>query len=364
MALRNLGLGKRSLEDCIHHEARHLVQAFAQEQGKPVDPFSTIFRSVNKLIARILFGHCFSMEEDTLRRLGKGSKAIEEFSGSFWPRLFDTFPRLMKHLQPVLNKTLTSLVHWKDLERLVKEEIQHHRKSRSPEEPRDFIDLYFAKLERSKDDPTSAFTEANLVQVIIDLFIAGSDTSTIALCWALLYMMAHPEIQERVQEELDTVVGPSHVICYEDRKILPFTNAVIHETQRMSSMASLGIVHKCTKDTTIQGLPISKGTIILPNIWSVHYDHKQWATPRKFNPNHFLDKDGNFINREAFLPFSAGIRVCLGEKLARTTLFIFFTGLLRAFRFQLPERVKEINGQPLLGAALQPHPYKTCAVPR
>lgn len=63
-------------------------------------------------------------------------------------KLFDTFPRLMKHLQPVLNKTLTSLVHWKDLERLVKEEIQHHRKSRSPEEPRDFIDLYFAKLER------------------------------------------------------------------------------------------------------------------------------------------------------------------------------------------------------------------------
>ncbi|XP_066477668.1 cytochrome P450 2J2-like [Tiliqua scincoides] len=415
--LRNLGLGKRSLEDCIHHEARHLVQAFAQEQAKPMDPFSPIFCSVNKLIATILLGHCFSMEDDTLQRLNKGSKALEEFSGTIWPRhpsgvsrkwcaplearsscftarspcsaaegvpwvewkqrmppdfggdvrrfpLFDAFPGLMKHLQPILNRTLTCLVHWKDLERLVKEEIQQHQRSWSPEEPRDFIDLYLAQLEKSKDDPTSTFTEANLVQVIIDLFIAGSDTSTIALYWALLYMMAYPEIQERVQEELDTVVDPSRVIRYEDRKILPFTNAVIHETQRMSSMAAIGIVHKCTKDTNVQGLPIRKGTTILPNIFSVHYDHKQWETPRKFNPNHFLDKDGNFINKEAFLPFSAGIRVCLGEKLARATLFIFFTSLLRVFRFQLPEGVKEINSVPMLGAALHPNPYKTCAVPR
>ncbi|KAJ6653662.1 hypothetical protein lerEdw1_008850 [Lerista edwardsae] len=332
--------------------------------GRPTDPFSPVFRSVNKLIATVLLGHCFSTEDDTLCRLSQGSKALQEFSGSVWPRIYDAFPGVMKHLQPVLNRTLTGLAHWRDLERLVKEEIQDHQKSWSPEEPRDFIDLYLAQLEKSKYDPTSAFTEANLVQVIIDLFVAGSDTSTIALCWALLYMMAYPEIQERVREELDSVVGPSRGILYEDRKILPFTNAVIHETQRMSSMAATGVVHRCTQDTAVLGLPVSKGTIILPNIFSVHYDQEQWETPRKFNPYHFLDKDGNFVNKEAFLPFSAGVRVCLGEKLARATLFIFFTSLLREFRFQLPEGVKEINHVPILGAALHPNPYKTCALPR
>lgn len=60
----------------------------------------------------------------------------------------------------------------------------------------------------------------------------------------------------------------------------------------------------------------------------------------------------------------AGHRVCLGEQMARVELFIFFTNLLRAFTFQLPEGVKEINPEYILGAILQPHPYKLCAIPR
>ncbi|KFQ18432.1 Cytochrome P450 2K1, partial [Merops nubicus] len=94
------------------------------------------------------------------------------------------------------------------------------------------------------------------------------------------------------------------------------------------------------------------------------YDSEHWATPWEFNPDHFLDSDGNFVNKEAFLPFSAGHRVCLGEQMARVELFIFFTSLLRAFTFQLPEGVKEINLEYILGAILQPHPYQLCAIPR
>ncbi|XP_053164491.1 cytochrome P450 2J4-like isoform X2 [Hemicordylus capensis] len=364
MTLRNLGLGKRSLEGCVQHQATCLVQALAQEKGRPMDPYSSILSSVGNLIGNVLFGHWFSTADDRFHCLVKGSKAMEEFSSTLCSQLYNAFPSVMKHLQPIIVSTMSALRHWKKLELIIREEIQSHQRSWVPEEPRDFIDLYLAQLEKNKDDPNSPFTELNMVQVIMDLFIAGLDTSTIALSWALLYMMTYPEIQEQVQEELNTVLGPSHVISYEDRKILPFTNAVIHETQRVSSMTATGVFHKCTKDTKLQGLPISKGTIILPNLYSIHYDPDHWETPHKFNPSHFLDKDGNFTNNEAFLPFSAGVRVCLGEKFARTTLFIFFTNLLRAFRFQMPEGVKEINTEPILGSALQPHPFKACAIAR
>uniref|UniRef100_A0A8C4J4N5 Uncharacterized protein n=2 Tax=Dromaius novaehollandiae TaxID=8790 RepID=A0A8C4J4N5_DRONO len=160
------------------------------------------------------------------------------------------------------------------------------------------------------------------------------------------------------------VIGPSRTIEYKDRVILPYTNAVLHEILRYSSISAVGVMRKCTQDTILQGFPITKGTLIFPNMFSVLYDKEQWATPRKFNPGHFLDKDGNFVNREAFMPFAAGHRVCLGEGLARMNLFITFSSLLRAFTFRLPEGVKEADDRPITGFVLQPHPYKTCAIPR
>uniref|UniRef100_A0ACB8FBT0 Uncharacterized protein n=2 Tax=Sphaerodactylus townsendi TaxID=933632 RepID=A0ACB8FBT0_9SAUR len=364
MTLRNLGLGKPVLEDSIQQEAGVLIETFARQNGKPIDPSGPFLAAINNVIATMLFGHSFSSEQDTFQHLIDGSKAMQQFSGKMWPRLYEAFPMVMKPLQPILQRTLLALSHWKQLERLVQNEIREHQKGGVPEEPRDFIDSYLAQVEKCKGDPASTFTGKNMVQVILELFIAGSDTSTVALRWALLCMVEHPEIQEQVQEELDTVLDPSHVIRYEDRKILPFTNAVLHETQRFSSLSAVGVFHKSSKNTSIKGMPLSKGVMILPNLYSVHYDPEQWETPYKFNPGHFLDKDGNFVKKDAFLLFSAGIRVCLGEKMARTMLFILFTSLMRAFRFQLPEGVKKINREAILGIALTPHPYKLCAIPR
>ncbi|KAK4820152.1 hypothetical protein QYF61_020527, partial [Mycteria americana] len=167
-----------------------------------------------------------------------------------------------------------------------------------------------------------------------------------------------PTKPEKVQKELDAVLGPSQLICYEDRRELPYINAVVHEIQRFSNIVFVGMPRVCVRHTTLLGFPIKKGTIIMPNIASVLYDPEQWETSQQFNPGHFLDKEGNFIPREAFLPFSAGHRVCLGEHLARTELFIFFASLLRAFTFRLPEGVTKINTEPILGGTLQPHPYR------
>uniref|UniRef100_A0A8D0EMX6 Uncharacterized protein n=1 Tax=Strix occidentalis caurina TaxID=311401 RepID=A0A8D0EMX6_STROC len=172
--------------------------------------------------------------------------------------------------------------------------------------------------------------------------------------------------EQRDHSELDAVLGPSQLICYKDRRELPYTNAVVHEIQRFSNIVFVGMPRVCVRNTTLLGFPIKKGTIIMPNIASVLYDPEQWETPRQFNPGHFLDKEGKFVSREAFLPFSAGKwhRVCLGEHLARTELFIFFASLLRAFTFRLPEGVTKISTEPILGGTLQPHPYRLCAIPR
>uniref|UniRef100_A0A452GSU8 Uncharacterized protein n=1 Tax=Gopherus agassizii TaxID=38772 RepID=A0A452GSU8_9SAUR len=137
------------------------------------------------------------------------------------------------------------------------------------------------------------------------------------------------------------VLGPFLLICYEDRKNLPYTN-----------------------DTTLQGFPI-------PKVKIVHFDMLVFCvisvkeeSPRQFSPSRFLAKKGNFVSREAFLPFSTGSRVCLGEQLARSELFIFFANLLRAFTFTLPKGVKKFSTKLILGSTMQPQPYKLCVVPR
>lgn len=93
-------------------------------------------------------------------------------------------------------------------------------------------------------------------------------------------------------------------------------------------------------------------------------DEAVWEKPNEFYPEHFLDANGQFVKPDAFLPFSAGRRACLGEQLARVELFIFFTTLLQKFTFVLPEDQPRPREDGHFALARSPHPYQMQAVPR
>lgn len=140
-------------------------------------------------------------------------------------------------------------------------------------------------------------------------------------------------------------------------------------------------------------MSLLQDTTVYPLLTSVLHDPSEWERPHSFHPAHFLDKDGKFVKREAFMPFSAGLfelsdlsgviprqdtlqfllllflagrRICLGESLARMELFIFFTTLLQHFRFTPPPGVSEdeLDLTPCGGVTLSPTPQKLCAVYR
>ncbi|OXB62100.1 hypothetical protein ASZ78_010505 [Callipepla squamata] len=377
--IRSLGFGKNNLEHQIQTEASHLLGIFANTKGEPFDPRTSIVHAIANIICAVVFGHRFSSEDESFSKLIKAVYFVIYFQATIWGRMYDAFPWLM-HRFPGPHQKVFAYNNF--MHNLVMNEVQMHEREKAGN-PQDLIDFYLAQITKTKDDPTSTFNKDNMVQTVVDLLLGGTETTSTTLLWALLYMVQYPEIQgnkktkkkkkklkhchcsaEKVQREIEAVLEPSHIISYEDRKKLPYTNAVIHETLRYSNITSVGVPRLCVRNTTLLGFHIKKGTLVLPNLHSVVYDSDHWATPWKFNPNHFLDLDGNFVNREAFLPFSAGHRVCLGEQMARVELFIFFTNLLRAFTFQLPKGVKEINLEYILGSILQPHPYKICAVPR
>ncbi|KAM4710368.1 cytochrome P450 2J4-like [Discoglossus pictus] len=361
MTLRNLGLGKRGLETRIQEEAQGLVDSINTKNGKRINPSDLLTHSVANVISAVVFGHRFSIDDLTFQNLVKCNNFLVENMGTIWGRMYDAFPWLMQHLPGPHKK---SFEYREYLVKFIRKEIRFHKENESLEEPRDVIDYYLAEIAKTESEPETTFNEGNMIQMVVDLFTAGTETTATTLQWSLLLMVAHPDIQKKVQDELDTVLEGSQVFYYEDRKKLPYTNAVIHEIQRFGNIAAVGIPRSCTRNVTLNGYYFEKDTIILPNLDSVLNDTQCWETPSQFNPNHFLDKNGNFQVNEAFLPFSAGHRVCLGEQLARFELFIFFTTLLHRFNFKLPEGVTEVNTKYIYKMTLQPRPYEICAIPR
>ncbi|XP_063162407.1 cytochrome P450 2J2-like [Candoia aspera] len=359
-ALRKLGLGKKSLEHQIEEEAEKLVEIFAQRKGQPFDPLIPVLNSVSNVICALSFGHQFAPEDEHFQKPIEALKVIVKFSGDTFHVMYNLFSWLMDYFPGPHKEVLASV---ELIRSFAKQEIERHQEFHSLHEPQDFIDHYLLQMEKSRNDPKSTYDEENLAQCIFDLFLAGTETTFTTLMWALLLLANHPNIQEKVQKEIEEVFGFSGSISYQDRKKLPYTNAVLHEMQRFKYVFLFGLPRQSTKDVKMMGFHIPKGAFIFPDLRSVLHDPEQWETPEEFNPNHFLDKDGKFIAREAFLPFGIGERVCLGEQLARIETFIFMTSLLKAFSFRLPEGVKELNQAPITKLTMHPHPYKLCAVP-
>ncbi|KAG5269806.1 hypothetical protein AALO_G00206360 [Alosa alosa] len=181
-----------------------------------------------------------------------------------------------------------------------------------------------------KDIPNTEFHYDNLAATVFNLFLAGTETTS-TIRFAFMILIKHPDIQERVQKEIDSVLGQHGVPRMEDRKSLPFTDAVIHEVQRYMDLVPLNLPHLAIKDISFKGYTIPKDTVIIPMLHSVLRDEDQWEKPWTFNPDHFLDKNGNFKKNPAFLPFSAGKRVCAGESLARMELLIFLVSIVQQF---------------------------------
>ncbi|XP_034560922.1 cytochrome P450 2J6-like [Notolabrus celidotus] len=354
--LRSFGLGKNIVEQSISEEIRHLQEEIEKEKGDTFNPANVFYKATSNVICQLVMGKRYDYSDHELQHMLKCMSEEMMLEGSIWGWVYESFPALMKHLPGPHNKIFS---HFDTVYGFISREVQKHKIDLDPNNPRDYIDAFIIEMEKHKET-TMGFSEANLAACSLDLFLAGTETTSNTMLWALVYLISNPDIQSKVQAEIDTVIGQSRLPTMADRPNLPYTDAVIHEIQRFGNIVPLNAFRMANKDTTLGGYFIPKGTSLLPILTSVLFDKTEWETPDIFNPGHFLDSEGKFLKREAFMPFSAGKRVCLGEGLARMELFLFFVGLMQKFSFSVPDGVKLDQGG-VTGITRVPHPFKVYA---
>ncbi|XP_075057360.1 cytochrome P450 2K1-like [Mixophyes fleayi] len=357
--LRDFGMGKKIIENKINEESVFLVKKFKSFGGKPFENSMILNAAVANIIVSILLGHRFNYEDPVFLRLMSLITENIRLVGSPMVMLYNTFTSIMSWL-PGSHKTVSQ--NAKETQKFIKETFTKSKEELDINDQRTLIDSFLIKQQEEKQESTKYFCDENLTMVVSNLFAAGMDTTSTTLRWALLLMMKYPEIQKNVQKEIEKVIGAAEPQT-EHRKVMPYTDAVIHEIQRFANIIPTNLPHATAQDVTFKGYFLPKGTYVIPLLTSVLRDEAHFEKPDEFYPQHFLDSNGCFVKKEAFLPFSAGKRSCAGENLAKMELFIFFIRLLQNFTFQAPPGA-ELDINPSVGFITPPMRHSICAVPR
>ncbi|KAM9616706.1 cytochrome P450 2K1-like isoform 1-T1 [Morphnus guianensis] len=359
--LRDFGMGKKAIEDRIVEEYGYLADSIVAQEGKPFDGSKMINAAVANIIVSILLGKRFDCKDSRFVRLIHLTKENVRLAGKPLVTMYNTFPQLGFLLRA--NKIL--LQHRDEFHAYLQVTFVERLKTLDKNDQRNFIDAFLVKQQEEKSTTNGYFHNGNLLSLISNLFTAGMETISTTLNWGFLLMLKYPEIQRKVQEEIEQVIG-SNPPQIKHRTHMPYTDAVIHEIQRFANILPLDLPHETAADVTLKGYFIPKGTYIIPLLASVLQDKSQWEKPDAFYPEHFLDANGKFVKKDAFMPFSAGRRICAGETLAKMELFLFFTSLLQKFTFHPPPgvSVSDLDLSPAISFNIRPKPYKMCAVTR
>ncbi|TXG58360.1 hypothetical protein EZV62_016189 [Acer yangbiense] len=228
--------------------------------------------------------------------------------------------------------------------RFVRERVDQDNKFMSDDKEKekktkDFLDVLLEFQGNGKDEP-SKISEKNINIFILEIFLAGSETTSSTIEWAMTELLCNPESLNKAKAELTEVVGPNKRVEETDIENLPYLRAVVKETMRLHPPIPLLVPRRAIEDTNFQGYHIPKNTQVLINVWAIGRDPDVWDEPWSFKPERFLGSKIDYKGHNyEFIPFGAGRRMCAGVPLAQRMLHLILGSLLHHFDWQLGANV-------------------------
>ncbi|XP_035227372.1 cytochrome P450 18a1-like [Stegodyphus dumicola] len=352
--LRDLGFGKTRMEELLKEEILEFLQCIEDYHGSPVKLAELLTSSTSNNIAALIFGRVLKLSDPKRQKLDNELNEVGRIAGAlFWQIFFPWIAAVMTFFNLGDKGKLSRALA--EVKKYCREEMEDHEKTLDPNNIRDFVDGYLLEIKKKADEPNTTFKRGVLPDIARGFFGAGSETVRLSVEWTMLVCAAFPEVQMKIQQEIDDVIGQERFPTRTDHLQMPYTEAVILELGRWKTILPLNIMRRTLKDTELNGYFIPKNTHILAVIWAVHHDKKLWGNDTDvFRPERFLSEDGKkVIKPEYYIPFSIGKRACPGKSFAEVEVFLYVTALLQKFNVSMPPGTRpDLEG--ILGIGLQP----------
>ncbi|XP_072396455.1 methyl farnesoate epoxidase-like isoform X3 [Diabrotica undecimpunctata] len=364
--LREFGFGTKSMSMSIEEEAQELVQYILRTINQNDSVVFNVHNMFNLHILnclwKMLAGVRYMAEDAKMRELQ--SILNELFQAvSMVGATFSHFP-ILKYIAPEKSGYNVYVKNHKLIWDFIRKEIAYHKSTHNPHSPRDVMDVYLNVL-KSEDGKSvgESFSEDQLVATCMDMFMAGSETTSNTLSFAVLYLILYPEVQKKAQAEIDYVIGKCRTPCLADRPRMPYLECVVLESLRMFGGRAFTVPHRALRDTYLCGYRIPKDVLVIANLYGCMLEEGcEYENPDVFKPERFLE-NGKIFLPDSFIPFGIGKHRCLGESLARANVFIFLAVLLQNFDLNIcPEHPPTTEW--IDGVTPGPKPFKARITPR
>ncbi|KAJ1282203.1 hypothetical protein BS78_03G033400 [Paspalum vaginatum] len=212
---------------------------------------------------------------------------------------------------------------------------------------KDLLSVLLARMRERQplaDGEDSTINETDIKALLLNLFTAGTDTTSSTVEWALAELIRHPDVLAKAQEELDAVVGRGRLVSESDLPRLTYLTAVIKETFRLHPSTPLSLPRVAAADCEVEGFRIPRGTTLLVNVWAIARDPAAWGPgdPLEFRPARFLpggSHAGVDVKGSDFelIPFGAGRRICAGLSWGLRMVTLMTAALVHALDWELAE---------------------------
>ncbi|XP_059477628.1 cytochrome P450 307a1-like [Neocloeon triangulifer] len=252
-------------------------------------------------------------------------QVVQNFDEIFWDINQGYAVDFLPWLLPVYQGHMKQLQQWAHNIRqfiLTRVVAAHRERMQQGGPASDFTD---ALLQHLESDPELTWQHA-----IFELedFLGGHSAVGNLIMLTLAAVVKYPEVGAKIQAEIKKVAGDGRPINLFDRSVMPYTEATILETLRVTS--SPIVPHVATEDSSISGYEIPKGTVVFLNNYELNTGEEYWKEPETFKPERFVVED-QVVKPSHFIPFSTGKRTCIGSKLVQSFTFAVVTSILQNF---------------------------------
>lgn len=363
-AMKLYGHELKRLEGTICSEADDIARRFHEHDGEAVDPKIDITVAVMNVICSLVYGQRYDIHDPEFERIVDYNDKFVEIFASYtlldqlpWLRFF---PLKTVKLMEDARSTRDEIINRKYQEHKEKFMVENANNNFQIQDLTDALLKTAFEESQNASKELPSLTEDNIMMTMQDMFNAGLETSSTIMRWVLILMLHYPGVQDKIHKELDEVIGSGRLPCLKDRENLPYLEAVILEALRFVTIVPLSLPHKATRDSSLGGYDIAKGTLLITNMWAIHHNPKDWDNPDQFMPERFLDENNQLVKHgmKNFMPFGAGRRLCLGKSLAKCEVFLVLARMLHQFVFKRPDGAPLPSLEGKQGVVMHPKPYK------